>query len=174
MVLPVFKHAFLLVLTVSVLIACSKSDAQRDFERDAQSVPQNITEMDIDGQPADNGRTDPDDWRISPMYAGLVEIDTPAFPNPVNIGTPLRILFDNKGIDTINGLEVYVFQNDYSDLRGPFFTLGQSEIYQGLITIQLDPAQFAFQGVGNTNIYRILIYDGREDLISYGDVEVIQ
>lgn len=164
--------AFLLIGIIC--IACSQSDAQREFEREAQTIPENITEMGINGQPIENGMTDPEDWRISPMYAGLIEIETPAYPNPVDLSTPLRILIENKGIDTINGIEVYTFQFDYSNLMGPFYILDQSQIYQGLITIQIDPSQFSRQAVGDNDIYRILIYDQRQNLITYGDVEIIQ
>lgn len=167
------KQSFLLLVLCITAAACSQSDAQREFEREAQAPPENITEMTPGGQPVENGATDPEDWRSSPMYRGLVDIETPAYPNPVNLNTPLRIEINNKGIETLSGIEVYVFQFDITtDIAGPLYTAEQSSIFPGIITIQLDPNQFARRSTGNTGIFRILIYDGRQNLISYGDVRV--
>lgn len=166
----------ILLLTLAVfwlfsISSCTQSDAQREFEDLAFQPPENITEMTDGGRMVSNA-SDPDDWRSSPMYRGLVEVATPAYPNPVNVNTQLIIEVENKGFETLSGLEVYVFKESFRNQVGPLFSMDGSTIQTGLITISLSPAQFG-DGTQASGLYRIIIYDGRQNVFTYGDVEVL-
>jgi len=156
-----------------ILYSCSKSSDQQEFEDRAFSTPENITEMTVTGEPVP-GRTDPDDWRIAPMFRGFVEIQTPAHPNPVSINSSLQIDVNIIGIESVQGLAVFVFKDRRENLVGPIFLEDPSTISPGLISIILDPSQFSRtsnlqEALG---LHRILIFDQRDNLISYGDVRV--
>ncbi|MDZ7715655.1 MAG: hypothetical protein U5J95_05520 [Balneolaceae bacterium] len=166
--LPFFRFVIMLLCS-GLLISCSKSNDQRKFEKQALSFPENITEYNANGQPIEN-RDDPDDWRIGPDFSGLIKIQTPAHPNPVNLNSSITIDIDVAGFEAINGLEIYVFR-DPANLIGPIFISDQSPLPPGVTTVILDPSQFAQSGSGS-QLYRILIYDNRENLISYGDLQV--
>lgn len=162
-------HFLIVFLSLGLLISCSKSNDQRKFENQAFSFPENIAEYNANGQPVEN-RDDPDDWRIGPDFSGLIKIQTPAHPNPVNLNSSITIDIDVAGFEAINGLEVYVFR-DPANLIGPVFVSDQSPLPPGVTTVIMDPSQFA-QSSSGSQLYRILIYDNRENLISYGDIQV--
>ncbi|MDX1639368.1 MAG: hypothetical protein R3281_15485 [Balneolaceae bacterium] len=156
-----------------LVTACSKSDDQKEFEDRAFSPPQNYTAMQANGQPASPAQSDPDDWRVSPMYSGLIDISTPAYPNPVNLNGSFRIDIDIKGIESIPGIQIYVLQQA-QNLFGPITQIDQSSLNPGIRVLVLDPASFA--GSGSTQnavgLNRLVIFDSRNNVISYGDVKV--
>jgi len=161
---------FVLLLSISLLInACSKSNDQRDFEDRALTPPQNISEFTANGQPVPD-RNDPDDWRIGPMFRGLIDIETPAHPNPVNFNSSFTINIDVKGFDAINGLEIFAFQ-DPQQFIGPVFVSNETTLPPGITTVIIEPSQFA-QAASGSSLFRIVIFDNNENLISYGDVQV--
>ncbi len=161
------------VLLCLVLAGCSKTDDQKKFEDKAFSLPSNYTAMTANGQPASSNQTDPDDWRISPMYQGLVEISTPAYPNPVALNNTLRLEIDIVGIESVPGLQIYVFQ-EAQNLFGPIDQLDQSQLSPGIRVFILEPSSFAgaSTGQGVSGFNRLVIFDGRDNVISYGDVLV--
>lgn len=160
----------LLLLCGMLLLSCSKSNDQRRFEDQALTPPQNISEYTANGQPVQN-RNDPDDWRIGPMFRSLVTIQTPAHPNPVNFNSSFAIDIDIRGFESINGLQIFAFQDPNRPI-GPLFVSEQSQLPPGVTTVILEPTQFAQSASGDT-VFRILIYDNQQNLISYGDIEVI-
>lgn len=152
--------------------ACGQNDDQRDFERKAFSLPDGITETDERGQIVD-GNEDPDDWRIAPFFAGLVFIDPLPGPNPVTIGDRITFSISSPIIDGISFLEIIVLLQDGTNFQpksvyGPArFDLSESII--------IDPVLFGRTGTAESarGLHRIILLDGRENVISYGDVKVI-
>lgn len=169
-----FTTRFRAILTAAavflLIVSCSKSGDQRQFEQEAFTVPQNITATDAHGAPIPD-RNDPDDWRIGPMFGGLVAVGTPAWPNPVPVNTTFRIELDIRGIESVSGLEVWAFAEP-DRLMGPVFMEDEHSLAGGLYTITLSSNQFHNPTTALTDLYRILIYDGNENLITYGDVQV--
>ncbi|HEX6981948.1 MAG TPA: hypothetical protein VF181_04235 [Balneolaceae bacterium] len=168
----IFSSYFSIILLAGILLAgCSKSDDQRRFEDQALVAPQRITEMTANGR-AIADKEDPDDWRISPMYRGLIDIETPAYPNPVALNSNLRIDLYITGLETISTLDVYAFELP-GRIYGPVDIL-ENLSSTTLVTINLNAAIVANSSAGSqaSGIYRILIYDGRQNLISYGDVRL--
>jgi hypothetical protein len=161
----------ILFLAGTFLASCSKSDDQREFENAALSVPQGITEMTARGTPVPD-KGDPDDWRVSPMYRGLIDIEMPASPNPVALNSSLRIDLYITSLETISALEVFAFELPGS-LYGPIFNQ-ENLSSTTLVSINLNAAVVANSSPGSqaSGLYRILIYDGRQNLITYGDVQI--
>ena len=169
------KIAFLLFVLSGLLFSgCSKSDDQRKFEQEALRQPQNITETDGSGKIT--GSSDPDDWRIGPMYQGLINIGNfsepqPPFPNPVNFYSDLHIYFSQLVSDEITRLEIYKL-TEFNN-RQVVRVYDEFEINSTFNDLRISASSIADgEGSGASDTYRILIYDGRGNLITYGDVEV--
>ncbi|HET6527693.1 MAG TPA: hypothetical protein VFG39_02990 [Balneolaceae bacterium] len=168
----IFSSHFSIIFLAGVLLAgCSKSDDQRDFENGAFAVPRGITEMTANGTVVPD-KEDPEDWRIAPMYRGLIDIETPAYPNPVALNSSFRIDLYITGLETISALKVYAFELP-GKLYVPIY-VRENLSSTSLVTINLNAAAVANSSAGSqaAGLYRILIYDGRQNLISYGDVRI--
>lgn len=163
-------HALLICSSV-LLFSCSKSDEQRQFENEALSPPfTGITEMtEHNCEQPEGGQTDPDDWRTSPNFAGHITIQCEAYPNPVQYNQDFFIEIDLGYTDTVERMYFYVI-NPNTNVQSPigsFMDLATIDRYQ------FNSDYFASStGVSTSNVFRILIYDGRDNLISYGDVQV--
>lgn len=168
------RSIFLIGLCCLVLVSgCSKSDNQKKFEDQAFSTPANITEMDANGRTVEGGTSDPDDWRIGPDFQGLILIETPAYPNPVNLNGQVRIdvslLFDSN----VNELNLFAFR-DPTENPVPITTIFLDPGVSRLETVQLDPVSFSSSPNPErvVGLNRLLIYDSNNNLISYGDIRV--
>ncbi len=166
-----FKKILLLFITVAVAAACGVNADQINFEQEALSPPSEITEMTVNGLPVEGEEADASDWRIAPEFRGLVEVQTPAYPNPVPFNSTVSIDLFISGVQAVNGLYVYVYRPQTNSLAGPFYAEAQV-LNPGLKTITIAPRQFAKTGTGTDNLYRIVIYDGSQSIITYGDVKV--
>jgi hypothetical protein len=160
---------FLLMMPV-FLLSCSGSDDQREFERQALSTPSGFTETDASG--AVTGTVDPDDWRIAPFFQGLVEIQ-PAFPNPVQTTENVTIEITITGVEAVRGLDVVAWfegghvRSVYQDPSNP--------LNFGLKSVRfsaLELSRFGTDGDEARGLRRVLIFDGNDNLISYGDIKV--
>ena len=164
------KNIIGFLLISLVCVACSQSDAQREFENQAFRTPQNITETTSSGELVDGGDTDPDDWRVAPDYRGLVEVGKPAHPNPVLIDDFIFIELDFGFESRIRGLRIFAFSDPNVNIQQV------DEITRELSTIEtlrISPSLFAgATGVGLASVYRIVITDQNENVLTYGDVEV--
>ena len=159
-----------LIFLMAALFSCSSSDdAQQEFEQEAFRTPEGITRTDASGEISE---TDPEDWRVSPLYAGFVEIDQPAYPNPTN-GENVRIELLVTGLGSVNGLEA-VTLDDRNIFRTLFFDERQP-LPVGFTLLTFDPVLFdpgSNTISGARGLHRVFIFDRRENLISYGDVLV--
>ncbi|HYE58768.1 MAG TPA: hypothetical protein VD948_09690, partial [Rhodothermales bacterium] len=134
---------------------------QDAFAEDAARAPSGITPTDARGTPS--GTTDTDDWRTAPVYAGRVTV-SPAYPNPVSSGDfvslPVSIL-DFDGV--FGGLTLQTY-----DANRRLRTLAVSrENGPGAFVLSFSAAL-----LGRTGLHRLYLFDGRGQLVSYGDLEV--
>ncbi len=156
-----------------LLTACGQDDDQRDFENEAFSLPEGFTETDGSGQIVDENE-DPDDWRTAPFFQGLVFVD-PAFPNPVQVSDQLMINVEISGIEAVSGLTVIVLiESGVNPEFRPVYSDPQNPIPPGLTVISINPIQLGrFNTVESARgLHRLILLDGRENVISYGDVLV--
>ncbi|MCC5940239.1 MAG: hypothetical protein JJU37_01755 [Balneolaceae bacterium] len=157
------------VLIVCFLFAgCSTNDSQREFENDAFALPDGFTRTNDRGQVV-NDEADPDDWRIGPFFQGLAIVDPP-FPNPVLTNGRLTINMQVTGVDAVYGVRVYVLH----DFNRPSFIYqdARSPLPPGLISINLNPLDIARIPENPQGLYRLIIADGRDNVITYGDIKI--
>jgi hypothetical protein len=159
-------------LSVFICVQCTTNQRQRDFEKQALSKPSGIQEMAVSGKHQSGSKSDPSDWRTAPMFAGLFEVATSAYPNPAAYNASLTILVNVKAVDAISSLSVYAFQEPANlQLAAPFQI---KQLNPGLNKITIHPKEFARKsGTGNYgNIYRILLLNGQKNIITYGDIRM--
>ncbi|MEX0722653.1 MAG: hypothetical protein WD357_10750 [Gracilimonas sp.] len=160
-----FVIAFALLLTVS----CTRNDAQREFEQEAYRSPDGYTETaQNNGEVLSN---DPDDWRTSPLFQGLI-IVKPPYPNPVTTNQPVWFEIGVTGVNSINGLQVFtrLDNGEFISLFENFETLQPGDFPP----FQINPIEFGMNGTpeGARGLNRIYIFNANSQLISYGDILV--
>lgn len=167
-----FTHRLILIIMLSLVsFSCGQDDDQREFEQEAFQLPEGITETEGDG---DIIKEDPDDWRTSPFYQGLVFVN-PAFPNPVSIADKLSIEIEVSGIDAVSGLTVAVLIDNAANAEfRSLYTVSQNPLPPGLTSIPINPVELGrFNSPESARgIHRLIIYDNQQNIISYGDVRV--
>lgn len=159
------------LLVLLIASGCGEDDGQREFEQQAFQLPDAITETEGNGTIISE---DPDDWRTSPFFQGLVFVD-PAFPNPVSIGDRLSLEIDIAGIDAVSGLTVAVLIDDAANAQfRSLYTVSQNPLPPGRTSIPINPVELGrFNSPESARgIHRLIIYDNRQNIISYGDVRV--
>ena len=156
-----FQAGLLVLACTALLAACDVQDLQDTFAQAAAKAPSGITPTDARG--VATGTADPDDWRTAPVYAGRVSI-TPAYPNPAPstdfVNLPVSIL-DFDGV--FGGLTVQSYD---ANRRLRTLTVSRDN---GPGTFVLSFGAALLGGVG---LHRLYVFDGRGQLVSYGDVEV--
>lgn len=152
---------------ILLVFGCTRNDAQREFEEEAFSLPRNFTQTTQQGEVES---VDEDDWRTSPLFQGLVQVNPP-FPNPVNTSQAIQFEVEVTGVQSVNGIEVLVRfdDNSFRSLYQDFKTL-----QPGLTTFQINPIEFAQFGnpEGARGLNRVFIFDANSQMISYGDIMV--
>lgn len=166
-----FYYPLLLILLVIVSYSCTRNDAQREFEKEAYRIPANFTETTPQGEVISR---DEDDWRISPLFQGLIEI-SPPFPNPSNTTSAIVVEFDVTGVQAVSGIEVVVFFDNHDPSYGSNLLYDDTGTLEtGFDSFQINPLDLGEQPVAESarGLHRIFIYDGRRQLISYGDIKI--
>lgn len=170
-----FRSSFPMLVLGLILISlftwngCSSDDdEQRLFERKAFQEPSGITRTNSSGAIQSE---DSEDWRVSPFYAGLVQVD-PAYPNPTFVTDRVNIHVTVNSIDVIRGLLVGVYDPAYG-VR-VIWSLYENPLPVGLEVIQLNTMQFGrFNTIESARgLHRVILFDGNENVLSYGDILV--
>jgi len=111
------------------------------------------------------------------MYRGLIQLESQIsdypHPNPMGFNQNLTIQLKFNSTDVVNGIEIRKFRlpsdSNYPQLR----LLQQDELSSSIENITIEGNIIAEgQGESARDIYRIMIYDGNQNLISYGDVQI--
>lgn len=151
-----------------LLSACEVSEDQLRFEEEAYRVPTGYTKTNERGIVL---LEDPDDWRIAPMFTRLVSVE-PVYPNPTK-GDDLRIQVYVERNEAVFGLYIVrVDPKSYPYRLIPLYRNMQSPANPGLLNIII-PFKLIFPQyplLDERGLHRILILDGRDQIISYGDV----
>jgi len=149
---------------------CSPSEDQLLFEQQAFSAPSGFTETNDRGITA---RTDPDDWRIGPMFYRLATVN-PIYPNPTK-GSDLRLQIYIERNEAIFGMEIVRIDTRYVPVRYiPLYRNSQSPLAPGIMNINI-PFSIIFPqypGLDERGLHRILVLDSRQNVISYGDLKL--
>ncbi len=151
-------------------VACSNNKGQNEFEKESLRTPNGYTHTDTQGQVVNN-ETDPDDWRIAPMFQGYVYIQSPAYPNPVKTGL-VKIELMITGVQAVNGL--YLYRRSVTGSYQQLASQPQSPLPSGLAVLQFNATQLSENGSysGAIGLHRVFVYDENFNLITYGDIKV--
>ncbi len=165
-----FDSTYLLILSFLMAFlflssGCNQNSDQREFEKAAFSEPTGITETNERGDII--GNEDPDDWRIAPFFQGDIELITPPFPNPVQSNDRLTINIHVNFIDRISGIYIRVYH------FGSIEPVDQREqVTTGTTTFTIDPRIIAGGRPNPAGLYRLIIQDETQNVITYGDIEI--
>lgn len=163
------------ILTIILLsffvVSCSSNSAQQQFEREANGPAKNYTHTDNQGKIVNNQK-DPNDWRIAPMFQGLIQMMYPPYPNPVKTNQKITFEFTVSGLQAIYGIDIYV--RTYNPQPRLIYQESTSPLPPGLTTIKLNPLLLSPTGNPDNaqGLHRIFIYDNNDNLITYGDIMV--
>ena len=164
--MKIYPALILLLVTFLVNTSCTSNDAQEEFERNAYALAEGITRTDNNSNVI--GDPDEDDWRTSPFYSALATIQ-PAFPNPILYGTTSTLDIDMNGNSLTSVLELgyFDFQRRWTqlDLRDDV-----SEFSTTPLTI--NSQLFGSNASLARGLYRIVLFDGNQRVITYGDIEI--
>ena len=149
-------------------MGCDNQAAQEDFIDEASAAPEGITKiLDSDFVNGSDGicSEDPDDWRISPVYAGVVFVDRAVFPNPATGASQgtivIRVLQPNR---VQGGFILTSFGNGNVPIelaRIPDASL------DNFYDIRFSPSLLQVNG-----LHRLFLFDSLGELITYGDLEL--
>ena len=145
------------------IISCASDDSQRKFEQEAYAKAENYTETTLNGNIL---KVDSDDWRISPFYSGLVNVE-PISPNPVQYSNTTYLNVEIKGTPVSTSIEL-----GYLDNTNSWFPLETQiiEIEFYTITFNVNTRQLGSTAEQARGLHRLLLFDGNQRLISYGDL----
>lgn len=162
----IYLHSVLiLMLNLLILSGCNQNSDQRDFEKQAFTVPSGITETDQNGNII--GSSDPDDWRIAPFFQGDIELILPPYPNPVLSNGDLRIEIQVNFLERISGIYIRVYR------LSSFYQIDdRPQVSTGITPFIIGANIIAGGNPNPQGIYRIIIQDENENVITYGDVEI--
>jgi len=163
---------FLVVLgTWLYSVSCSSNKGQNEFEKESLRTPNGYTHTDTQGKVVNN-ETDPDDWRIAPMYQGYVYVQSPAYPNPVKASPSVKIELMITGVQAVNGL--YLYRRSVDGSYKLLTSQPQSPLPAGLAVLQFNSSQLSDNGTysGAVGLHRVFVYDENFNIITYGDIKV--
>ncbi|MGM0588550.1 MAG: hypothetical protein ACQETE_09065 [Bacteroidota bacterium] len=168
---PVSLNLTIAVLFFAIAVGCNQEDEQQQFESSAFQTPNNYTPMTLDGKP--DGDPDEDDWRISPMYSGLVRFysdENVRYPYPNSVATDQRVTVELYiSLDALNGIIVGGY-NDQDEFIRLFSTY---DTPNGLTSFTINPTDIAqFGGQQAVGLHRIYIFDTTDNLVTYGDIKI--
>lgn len=157
---------FILLLFVIALVgsSCTNNDDQNRFEAQAYSLPEGYTETDTQSKVLN---TDDDDWRISPLYIGLIRIFNPAFPNPVDYGSQFEITVRVDATPAGSSIQLYYFNTVNTN---PTILDSQPVVDDFTdVVFRISTNQFG-TATSARGLHRLLLLDGNQRIISYGDL----
>ncbi len=164
-----FKLFAFSLLGAGVLAAagCDNQGAQEEFIDEAGQPPQGITRILDNAYGGDICSEDADDWRTSPVYSGIILIERPASPNPVAGSSLVTITIRVLQFDRVRGsLAVRAFGN------------ANTLIVLDTILDASSPGEYVFQFspslLTENGLHRLFIFDAIGELVSYGDIELVQ
>ena len=157
------------LLLVFFLSGCDSQGAQEDFVAEASLPPSGITrvldDQFIDGSSDGICSQDEDDWRASPVYASVVFVDRPAFPNPITGASQGTIVLRVLQFDRVRGGFVL---SAFGDGSLPIELGRIADASQpGSYELRFSPSLLSVNG-----LHRLFVFDSLGELVTYGDIEL--
>lgn len=156
---------YIALLIAVVVVGCDNQGAQEDYINEASSLPSGITRILANDFGGTICTEDPDDWRTSPVYTGIILVERPAFPNPASGATEGTILLRVLQFDRVQGGFVL-----------NAFGSGNLPIELGRIPDASSPGEYALQFspslLSENGLHRLFVFDSIGELVTYGDFEL--
>lgn len=153
-----------------LLAACSTQNDQLEFEQEAFQEPDgSITRTNESGEI--EGSRD-QDWQVAPFFVGEIEVDPP-YPNPVLSTGTILLEFYVVPQSSITNPSVYVLFDDGSPPKH-LDLISENPLssgYHQFLFEARDLSRFT-DSESISGLKRILVMDGRDSVISYGDILV--
>lgn len=148
-------------LMASINAGCDVRSQQDDFARDASGPPSGYTNTDYDGKTLSD---DKDDWRPSPVYYGIVNVDA-AYPNPAQVTDYIRIRVSVMSSGEVRGgLVLRTFpQGGQAKTLGTILGAQESGVYDFYFPASAMPSK---------GLHRLVVLDMGSEVVSYGDVMI--
>ncbi len=158
-----------LLITIFLFLSCTSNDAQREFESEAFRDPSGITQVTSQGEVLS---IDPDDWRTSPFFQGVIEVK-PAYPNPIELGGVIEFEYYVSSVQPVNGLQV-VIRDVNGQLSNQIYMSSNNPLPNGVDNFRLDSKSLSPDNSDALarGLHRVFFFDFNQRLISYGDIEV--
>ncbi|MEX2601939.1 MAG: hypothetical protein WD355_09840 [Balneolaceae bacterium] len=153
-----------------LLLSCGHQDDQREFEKEAYSQPSGWVSTNFQGNPTGD-HSDPDDWRTAPFFQGAIEIE-PAYPNPAPPNEQIYVDFDVSLPDAVMGIQAFVLHYNTNQPISPLDAIETSPLLPGLDGLQFTASRLSGSNATPSGLYRIVLFDNRENIISYGDIMI--
>lgn len=165
-----FPRSLPLVFTLLLLLSCGHQDDQREFVKEAYSQPSGWVSTNFQGNPTGDSN-DPDDWRTAPFFEGSIDIE-PAYPNPANPNEQIYIDFNVDLPDAIMGIQAIVLHYSINQLFSELDGISTSPLIPGLDRLQFSASLLSDSQATPSGLYRIILIDNRENIVSYGDIMI--
>lgn len=162
-------RAALALLTALALPACDSAggeDQQRFEDAALLTVPSGFTRTDEAGAVVE---ADASDWQVGPAFGARVRVLQVPFPNPAGADDVVSFTVDVDGLQ--GGLALYRLRAD-----GVFEPFGTPETAYpdasrpGFYTFRFFGSEATAAGV--PGLYRLLLLNGRDRVVTYGDVRI--
>jgi len=154
---------FTLLLLGLLLTTCQQDSAQQQYEAEAYGPIEGYTQTDLQQNVLSQ---DKKDWQVSPYYEGLIRI-LPLFPNPISYGGTAYLEM------TLNGAPIQSYvELGYLNFNNQWIPLQQETVSSEfeLVTFVIDSRNFGSSVELARGLHRLLLYDGNQRLITYGDI----
>lgn len=154
---------FILLLLGLLLTTCQQDSAQQQYEAEAYGPVEGYTQTDLQQNVLSQ---DKKDWQVSPYYEGLIRI-LPLFPNPISYGGTAYLEM------TLNGAPIQSYvELGYLNFNNQWIPLQQETVSSEfeLVTFVIDSRNFGSSAELARGLHRLLLYDGNQRLITYGDI----
>ena len=153
----------LLVLGLTAGCDTGLGEAQRIFDDQAYfGAAEGITEVRIVDGAAVIVDTDPDDWRVGPRFGTRVQVLSPPSPNPVSRDDAITF--------TLFTTDPGPLQLRWRDALGDAnFVEDFPSSAGGIRSVTVRGSELSD---GTEGVFRVLVVDGSQSAVTYGDVRV--
>ena len=154
---------FILLLLGLLLTSCQQDSAQQQYEAEAYGPIEGYTQTDLQQNVLSQ---DKKDLQVSTYYQGLIRI-LPLFPNHISYGGTAYLEM------TLNGAPIQSYvELGYLNFNNQWIPLQQETVSSEfeLVTFVIDSRNFGSSAELARGLHRLLLYDGNQRLITYGDI----